>query len=171
MQKCAALYGIPWPYHTNCAYPLFQDGADGPFPTGDVLTPDGAIPGGGPSLGLAVEVASSQQLKAAWEKMQTYFKDPSVKAGIILNIEEFPAYAAPKLRKDWEWDQKFATYQGWPKLENGAWGPINFLNHRWGGEFSCQMEVHWPGNLEADEVATVMAVSQVIHILLLQILI
>jgi hypothetical protein len=158
MEKCAQQYGKFWPYHTNCAFPLFQNDADGPIPTGDTFTPDGAISDGGARLALAVEVASSQQLKKAREKLQTYFVDPSVKAGIIMNIDEFPAYAAPKYHDEWEWDQKCVIYQEWPELEEGIWGPMKFLSHYWGGRFTCQMEVHWPG--KGNEVEIVKAVRQ-----------
>jgi hypothetical protein len=158
MEKCTQRYGKVWPYHTNCAFPLFRSDTDGQIPTGDILTPDGAISDGGARLSLVVEVASAQQLKNAREKLQTYFVDPSVKAGIIMNIDESPAYAAPKYYDDWEWDQKCVTYQEWPELEEGTWGPINFFSYCWGGRFTCQMEVHWPG--KGNEVEIVKAVRQ-----------
>jgi hypothetical protein len=156
MEKCVALYGASWDYHTNCTFRLDQNDASGQFPTGDVFTPDGAISDGGARLALAVEVANSQQLQEARNKIQTMFDDSSVIAGIILNLDETPAYASPKDPKPWDSNQKFVTYEEWPRLEHGTWGPVHFRNHCWGGAFTCHMEVYWPGKVED---VTVTAVS------------
>jgi hypothetical protein len=92
-------------------------------------------------LTLAVKISTSQDREDARKKIQTFFYDSSVIAGIVLNIDETPAHVAPEKADDWDPDREFVVFKEW---EN-SWGPTYFAGHCWGGMFSCEIEIYWPG--------------------------
>jgi len=85
--------------------------------------------------------------------MKTFFNDPSVIAGIILNIDETPPYALPDKANDWDSAESFVEGSRWDDIMFDAWGPITFAGHCWGGVFSCQIEIHWP-SVDGDQTIT-----------------
>src|ERR1700676_2690380 len=132
MANVAQKYGIPVVYHTNTTLPL----------KGCQLTPDGAILTRNMDPRLVVEVSASERLKHVRKKIRTFFKNPTIVAAIILNIDEHPAFANPDDRNDWDWDKKGVTKAEFPQSDR--WGPCYFRGHRWGGTYSCQIEICWP---------------------------
>jgi len=140
MEILTAKYGGVWNYDTNLRFHLFDD-AGLPMPL--TFTPDGGISGVTTDLNLAVEIARSERLTHVRKKIATYLSSRSVIAGILLNLDETPAYAAPNTQDDWDSRSAFVGFKDWSGVEVESWGPRDFAGHRWGGVYTCQIEVHW----------------------------
>jgi hypothetical protein len=144
MDALTAKHGGVWNYDTNLKFPLFGKGNGARVPMDSTYTPDGGISGATWDLDLAVEIARSEQLAHVREKIATYLSSRSVIAGIILNLNESPAYAAPNTQNDWDSSRSFVEFKDWSGVEVESWGSRDFAGHRWAGVYTCQIEVHWP---------------------------
>jgi hypothetical protein len=131
-------------YDTNAQFAMYEDVDDRILPTHSRCTPDGAISDRKSGILLAVEASASQTIEAVQKKMQSFFHNPSVIAGIIINLDETPAYASPTKHSNWDSDGSPVTLAEWDEVQSNEWGPMYFGGHRWGGRFTCQIEVHWP---------------------------
>jgi hypothetical protein len=139
MVSLTARYGGSWKYDTNARFRIFDDRI---LPTSSTRTPDGAISDHESGILLAVEVCAAQDVEAARKKMQSFFCNPSVVAGIIINLDETPPFSYPK--HSWDSDKPFVTLAEWDSMGFNAWGPMHFGGHCWGGDYHCWIEVHWP---------------------------
>jgi hypothetical protein len=142
MDILTAKYGGVWNYDTNLCFHLFKKGNGARVPMSLTYTPDGGISGVTRDLNLAVEIATSERLAHVRKKITSYLSSCSVIAGIILNLDETPAYTAPNTPNDWDSRKAFVDFTDWGSDEN--WGPRDFAGHCWGGVYTCQIEVHWP---------------------------
>jgi hypothetical protein len=68
----------------------------------------------------------------AQKRIQSFFCKPSVIAGVIINLDETPAYASPKKDSDWDSHESFVMLAEWNEMQSNEWGPMYF-GHRWGG--------------------------------------
>ena len=158
MESLQSRYGGFWKYDTNCLTCIYHEThGNGVLPTKLWVTPDGAISDDSGIL-LAVEISNSQSRNEVRRKMKTFFNDPSVIAGIILNIDEIPPYALPDKANDWDSAESFVEGSRWDDIVFDAWGPITFAGHCWGGVFSCQIEIHWP-SVDGDQTITAVSVA------------
>jgi len=141
MQRLQSQYGGSWRYTTNCLFPIYQRRGNRAVPSTTNLTPDGTI---SPKFGLRLvgEVSASQMRQAVYHKLRIFFNDPSVIAAIIINVDETPSYTSPGETDNWD-SGEFVGWSRWNNIGRDAWGPIMFAGHRWGGAFSCQIEIHW----------------------------
>ena len=144
MDALTAKYGGVWNYDTNLKFPLFGKGNGARVPMDSTYTPDGGISGVNRDLNLAVEIAQSERLTHVRKKIATYLSSRSVTAGIILNLDESPAYSAPNTQNDWDSSSPFVEFEDWGDVEVESWEPRDFAGHRWAGVYTCQIEVHWP---------------------------
>jgi hypothetical protein len=139
MESLTARYGGSWKYDTNAGFCIFDDHI---LPTSSTRTPDGVISDHKSGMLLAVEVSSSQTVETARKKMQSFFCNPSVVVGIIINFDETPAYSSPKC--SWDSDKPFVMLAEWDSMGFNAWEPMYLGGHCWGGHCHCWIEVHWP---------------------------
>ena len=143
MDELTSKYGGIWKYDTNRNFCLSQEHVGITVPSSLSLTPDGAMSDSVSGLTLALEVSASQSLKDAHTKIHSYFRDRSVIAGIVLNLDKKPAYASPDRSSDWDSNSAFMKLEEWG-IGCDAWGPQYFGGHCWEGEYMCQIEIHWP---------------------------
>jgi hypothetical protein len=141
MDFVTSKYGGTWRYDTHLYFGLLQRNDDCVFPLPFTLTPDGAVSDAKSQLTLAVKISTSQDREDARETIQTFFYDSSVIAGIVLNIDETPAYVAPEKADDWDSDREFVVSNEWESSR----GPLQAADQCGGAKFSCEIEIHWPG--------------------------
>ena len=112
MDFVTSKYGSTWCYNTHLYFHLQQRNDNGVYPLPFQLTPDCAVSDRS-QLRLAVKISTSQDREDACKKIQTFFYDSSVIAGIVLNIDETPAYVAPEKADDWDSDRDFVPLDEW----------------------------------------------------------
>ncbi|KIM81379.1 hypothetical protein PILCRDRAFT_821459 [Piloderma croceum F 1598] len=57
------------------------------------------------------------------KKKVSYLSSCSVIVGIILNLDESPAYTAPNTQNDWDLHSAFVDFRNWSGVEAESWGP------------------------------------------------
>jgi hypothetical protein len=131
MQELASAYKGDWTYYTNCSYRPKKWAHDEVIPLPFTLIPDGWITDSKSGASLVAEIAGSEDDKLAQRKMQTFFEDGSVVAGIILSMDVSKKYSSPD-KGDWDWCRKFVNLDRWFPEERTL-GLIDFAGHHWGG--------------------------------------
>jgi hypothetical protein len=92
--------------NTDCLFSGYKMHEGRILPRGREMTPDSAISDKS-GLPLVVEVATSQTRKAVGRKLKTFFKNPSVITGTIVNIDKTEPYASLDDANDWDSDKEF----------------------------------------------------------------
>jgi hypothetical protein len=144
MQELASAYGGTWTYYTNCSYRPKKRAHGEVIPLPWTSIPDGWITDSKSGATLVAEIAASENDNHAWRKMQTYFEDGSVVAGIIVSMNVSKKYGSPVNKGTWDWRRKFVDLDCWFPGERTL-GLIDFAGHHWGGGITCQIEIIWPG--------------------------
>jgi hypothetical protein len=164
MQRLRSQYGGSWRYTTNCLFPIYQRCRNRAVPFTTNLMPNGTISDKS-SLRFVVKISTLQMRQAVDCKLKIFFSDPSIIAAIIVNVDETPSYASPGETKNWD-SGEFMHWSGWNNIGRDAWGPITFAGHCWGGEFSCQIEIHWSSHIvNTDQSFKVVSSTNSIHII------
>lgn len=133
---------ISWRYGPNSTHRFSTGEEDDEANTH--LTPDGSIYDPEGTLSLITEVANSQTVVAAREKIDEAMDSPNVLGAILVNLEEKQKYKKP----GHEWVRENSSNSVDPEeykrqvVPNGeVWGPRKILGHMFAGEHSCFMEV------------------------------
>jgi hypothetical protein len=162
MRAFQSRYGGFWKYNTNCRVRIFDsEGDDNVVATTFQKTPDGAIFDASGLL-LPVEISASQARAEAIKRIQVFFKNPSVIAGIVLNMDEAPNYASPTKANDWDSAGGYVSLMEWNEVGLEPWEPIVFAGYCWGGAFTCQIEIHWP-SIEGNVSFTAVSQLLILH--------
>ena len=141
MRELASAYDGSWIYHTNCSYRPKKRAHGEVIPLPWTLIPDGWITDSKSGASLVVEIARSENIEHARRKMQIFFEDGFVVAGIILSMDVSKKYGSPG---DWDWRREFVDLDRWFMGERTL-GPIDFAGHHWGGGITSQIEIILPG--------------------------
>lgn len=166
MEALQSKYGGYWKYNTNCRVRLLETKDDETeeaisLPTTLERTPDGGIADASGLL-LPNEVSAAQTHGAASERMQMFFNNPSVIAGIVLNIDETPPYASPVKASDWDSDEGPVKFTEWGAVGLEPWEPIMFAGYCWGGAISCQIDIYW-ASVEGAPSFTAVSHHSILH--------
>jgi len=136
---------IEWTYGTNATHGIEVEEDGRLTPSGDKVTPDGAIYGPKNPLTLVTEIANSQTLSDARMKISKAMEMPSVVGGILVNLEESPVYASPK---GGEWKHKVGDeyisaqdYYAQVVPDDVRRGPREIQGFQFVGKYTSSMEV------------------------------
>jgi hypothetical protein len=154
---------IGWEYGTNATHHIRVLRENGQWrPTKDTITPDGSIYDPLDSLTLVIEVSNGQAMSDARAKIVKTMKMNTVVGGIILNLNESPAYSHPKPA---EWNPRdehtFMLAKEFGQQPHERWGAMTVQGYQFGGSIEGSMEV-----IQRDK-APVYAVSDELEILTL----
>ena len=129
MKELVSMYGGTWIYHSNCSYRPKEGVDDEAVPSLSTYVPDGWITDDTSGATSVLEISSTEHINHARNKLHKLFKDDSIIAGIILNLNE--KYSAPVKDNDWDSHRKFVNLDHWFV---GEWvlGPMMFAGHCWG---------------------------------------
>ena len=138
MRELVSVYGGTWIYHSNCPKERVDSET---VPSLSTYIPDGWIKDDKSGATFVLKISAMEHIMHALNKFQELFKDDSIIAGIILNIDE--KYSPPTKYNDWDSRSKFVNLDCWFV---GEWvlGPIVFAGHCWGGEVEISIEIVWP---------------------------
>jgi hypothetical protein len=141
MRELVSVYGGTWIYHSNCSYRP-KERVDGEtVPSLSTYIPDGWITDDKSGATFILEISATEHITHAHNKFLELFKDDSIIAGIILNVDE--KYSAPVKHNDWDSRRKFVDLDCW-FIGERVLGPIIFAGHCWGGEVEISIEIVWP---------------------------